>query len=94
MTAPKRRWFRFSLRTLFVVIVVMAMPLSQYPYVRFMRTGGRVVALEPSQDGESILIRPLYDPGIYVPTMGCLVAAAVSMILAGGWWWLRRPTHP
>jgi hypothetical protein len=32
MTTPRRRWFRFSLRTLFVVVTVLAIGLSWVAY--------------------------------------------------------------
>ena len=31
-TKPKRRWFRFSLRTLFVVVTIISLPLGWIAY--------------------------------------------------------------
>lgn len=55
---PKRRWSRYSLRTLFVAISLLAVLLSQYPYFWFMRTGERVITLDQDKDG-NIVIRPI-----------------------------------
>ncbi len=34
MTPPRRRWFAFSLRTLFVGVTAIAIPASQWPPIR------------------------------------------------------------
>jgi hypothetical protein len=47
-----------------------------------MRTGERVITLDQDKDG-NIVIRPLSDPGIYVPT-GRFSTAVVITIVAFG----------
>jgi hypothetical protein len=53
MTAPRRRWFRFSLRTLFVVVTVLACWLSwnrslvqrRRPFLEMAQSSGGIILL-------------------------------------------------
>ena len=45
MTAPKRRWFRFRLRTLFVVVTVLALACGWFGYeLNWLRQRRRVIS--------------------------------------------------
>jgi hypothetical protein len=78
---PKRRWFRFGLRTMFVVIALIALPFATGP---FLIEVGSVIKM-----GKTI--------SVYEPNFAFLAVVLIEVVAStfwAGWWRPRRSQEP
>lgn len=79
---------RFSLQDMLVGVAIVALPLSQYPFVRFVRTSWRTHV--EFADPDTFRLSQEDVEGYYLPTWQFAVALAVSGFVIFAWYVWRR----
>ncbi len=88
MSEGQKTRFQFSLGGLLIGMAILAIPLSQYPYVRFVPTGW--VTYIEDWDVDFTHLRSEPTAGYYVPTGRFSAAVAVAICTAFALLWLAR----
>jgi hypothetical protein len=87
---PKRRWLRIRLRTAFMVIALLCVPLAQYPYFETRPGPSYTLSTHETTEGQVIkhIVSMPEEIDFRSPTPRLLYALAADVAIVICWWML------